>query len=121
METKALLAKILDIAAEFKALDVKVLEVSGHCDFTDYFVIMTGTSSVHIQSLAEEMIYRCKHAGHRPDDVEGLTQGEWVLLDFGDIVVHVFNRDKREFYNLEGLWTEAPRVAVSADASAAKA
>ena len=121
METNALLAKILDTAAEFKADDVKVLEISGLCDFTDYFVIMTGTSSVHIQSLAEELIYRCKHAGHRPDDVEGLTQGEWVLLDFGDIVVHVFNREKRNFYDLEGLWAEAPRVALPADVSPAKA
>ena len=110
MNTQELLSFIVSIAEDFKAADIKVLKVSEVCSFADYFVIMSGTSTVHIQSICEEISYKCKHAGRPPADVEGLGAGEWCLLDFGDIVVHVFLPKKRSFYDLEALWKDAEEV-----------
>ncbi|CAM2067692.1 ribosome silencing factor [Sulfidibacter corallicola] len=110
MHTEELLQFVISIAEEFKAVDLKTLHITEKCSFTDYFVIMTGTSTTHIQSIAEEITLRCKKAGHRPTDVEGMSKGEWTLIDFGDVVVHIFSAEKREFYNLEEIWKqiEAP-------------
>ena len=110
MNTDELRILLLNTAADFKALDTKVLKVDKVCDFADYFIIFTGTSATHIQSLCEELIFQCKHRGRRALSVEGLTAGEWCLLDFGDIVVHVFLAEKRSHYDLEGLWHEAEEV-----------
>ena len=110
METQQLLQLIIDTAEDFKAINLVVLKVSGICDFADYFVIMSGTSGRRVQSITEEMSYRCKHAGRQALDVEGLTGGEWCLLDFGDIVVHIFQPKKRVYYDLENLWQEAEIV-----------
>ncbi len=116
METEALLKTIIHIAEDFKAMDIRVLKVTDLCPFADYFVIMSGGSTVHVQSIAEEMALRCKHGGHPATSVEGLEKGEWCLLDFGDILVHVFHPQKRGIYDLESLW-ERPR-AEAADSSA---
>jgi ribosome-associated protein len=93
-----------------KAQDVVVLDVRGLCEATDYFVIATGTSDTHVRALAERVIEAMGKAGHRPRHVEGLTGGRWVLLDFVDIVVHVFHPTLRQFYQLERLWADAPAV-----------
>ena len=92
-----------------KAQDVIVLDVRGLCDATDYFVIASGTSDTHVRSLAERVIEEMGKAGQRPHHVEGLSGGRWVLLDFVDLVVHVFHPSLREFYQLEGLWSDAPQ------------
>jgi len=112
LNTEDLLKFILGIADKFNALDTKVLYLGKVCDFTDYFVIASGTSATHIQSLCEELIYQCKHAGRPAASIEGLAGAEWCLLDFGDIVVHVFQPEKRAHYNLEGLWRGAEEVPV---------
>jgi ribosome-associated protein len=93
-----------------KAQDVIVLDVRGLCEATDYFVIATGTSDTHVRALAERVIEAMAKAGHRPHHVEGLTSGRWVLLDFVDLVVHVFHPTLRQFYQLERLWADAPAV-----------
>ena len=110
LNSEAFLSFILETAGSFKAQDITVLKVSDVCDFADYFVLMSGTSTTHIQSLAEELVYKTKHAGHQPSSVEGMAKGEWCLLDYGDIVVHVFSPQKRSYYDLESLWKEAPVV-----------
>jgi ribosome-associated protein len=93
-----------------KAQDVVVLDLRGLCDATDFFVIASGTSDTHVRSLAERIIETMRQAGRRPHHVEGLTSGRWVLLDFVDLVVHVFHPTLREFYQLERLWADAPAV-----------
>jgi ribosome-associated protein len=108
MDTEKLLKLILDIAEEFKAEDIKVLQVTDHCDFADYFVFMCGRSTTQVKSIAEELHFRSKHAGNPPHGEEGMDGGEWCLLDYGSIVVHVFLPQKRAYYNLEELCQEAP-------------
>lgn len=116
MDTESLLHHIIDITEEFKAVDPKVLKVTDVCSFADYFVIVSGTSSRHIQSMSEEIILKCKHAGHPALSVEGVSSGEWCLLDFGAIIVHIFDPKKREFYNLEELWQEGEELRFGKDA-----
>lgn len=107
METKSLLDQVLEVADEFKGEDIKALEVTEMCSFTDFFVLVTGTSSLTIGAMAEAMIVKCKRQGRPPLHVEGLNHGEWVLLDFGDVIVHLFTQERREYFDLESLWSGA--------------
>ena len=107
METDSLLRHITDAAESFRAVDIKVLKVTDVCDFADYLVIMSGTSTTHVQSIAEEIHIKCKKGGRTALHREGLVGGEWVLLDFGEIITHVFHPEKRAYYNLEELWGAA--------------
>lgn len=97
---------------EKKALGIEIIDVVGKVDYADYLVIMTGTSSRHCVSIAQSVEEVLSKAGHPALSVEGLTQGEWVLLDFFDVVVHVFSDDARQLYDLSGLWLDASRVPV---------
>lgn len=97
-------------ALDRKAENLVILDVQGLASFTDYFVIMSGRSTRHVQGLAEAVddalaSKRLKSAG-----AEGLNEAHWVLLDYSDIVVHIFYSETREFYDLERLWHDAPRV-----------
>ena len=112
MNTGELLRFIMEICEEFKAIDIKVLKVDGVCDFADFFVIMSGTSTTQIQSLAEELHFKTKHAGRHSLGEEGIAAAEWCLLDFGDIVVHIFLPQKRAHYDLESLWEGAVDVPI---------
>ena len=100
------------VAQDTKAEDLVVLDVREQSVFTDYFVIMSGRSSRHVQGLADaiEQELRAKRVSSKHS--EGLREGLWVLLDFEDVVVHIFYHETRKFYDLEGLWHDAPRVAV---------
>ncbi len=93
-----------------KAQDIVVLDVRGLCEATDYFIIASGTSDTHVRALAERVIEGMAKAGQRAHHVEGLSGGRWVLLDFVDLVVHVFHPTLRQFYQLERLWADAPTV-----------
>ena len=110
MTTEALLQAIIEKSESFKAEQLVVRDVRGMCSYADFFVFMEGTSSTHIQSLSEAIMLMAKHQGHPAQSIEGLDAGEWCLLDFGDMIVHIFNPDKRQFFNLEKLWEEAPVV-----------
>jgi ribosome-associated protein len=118
LDTESLLHFIVGVADDFKAVDRVVLRVDGVCDYADYFVIMSGTSTRHVQSIADELVYKCKHAGVAAASIEGLEAGEWCLLDFGSVVVHVFLPQKRALYDLESLWHEAEPVAVDETSNA---
>lgn len=96
-----------------------MLDLRGLSDVTDYFLICHGTTDRHVLAITESIEERLRRElGLRPAHIEGLRQGEWVLLDFIDLVVHVFVAEKREFYRLERLWGDAPRFDCSADGPA---
>lgn len=97
-------------ALDTKAEDVVILDVRGMASFTDYFVIMSGRSTRHVQGLAEAIEGEMRSKRVKASKAEGLQDGMWVLLDFEDVVVHIFYHDQREFYDLEGLWHDAARI-----------
>jgi ribosome-associated protein len=93
-----------------KASDVVILEVRDLIVITDYFVVASGATERQVRTIAEEVERVLGEAGNRPIRREGVTEGRWALLDFGDVVVHVFTQEDREYYELERLWKDAPRV-----------
>lgn len=102
------------LCREMKAQDVTILDLSEVTDMTDCFVIASGTSDTHVRSIAEHVVQALRDEGSRVHHEEGLTQGRWALLDFVDIVVHVFHPTLRQFYQLERLWGDARVVALDA-------
>ncbi len=105
---KALL--LCQFALEKKAYDLVLLEVRDVTSIADYFIICSGRSDRQVQSIARGLDENLGNMGVSPLSIEGLTRGQWVLLDFSDVIVHVFYQLVREFYDLEGLWAHAPRV-----------
>ena len=97
-------------AEDNKAEDLVVLDVRGISSFTDYFIIMSGRSTRHVQGLAETLKKEMHSKRVNDKNCEGLRDGQWVLLDFNDVVIHIFYKEQRSFYDLEGLWHDAPRV-----------
>ena len=104
-------AKLVSAAAlDKKARDLIVLDVSEISSFADYFVIMSGRSTRHVQGLAEAVDSKIRSKRTKDTNSEGLREGLWVLLDYNDVVVHIFYNEVRKFYDLEGLWHDAPRM-----------
>jgi ribosome-associated protein len=99
-------------ADEKKAQNIVVLRLSAITEFTDYFVICTGNSSRQTQAIADEIVERLKMSGVRPLNTEGYKNAEWILIDFGSFVVHIFTEESRRFYDLERLWRDAERVEI---------
>ena len=95
---------VVDALADMKALDVKVLDVRGLADFADSMVIASGTSDRHVRSVAQNVVAKAKEAGFRPHGLEGEQDGDWVLIDLSEMIVHVMLPRVREFYGLEKLW-----------------
>jgi ribosome-associated protein len=89
---------------DMKGADIVVLDVAERTSVTDWMIVVTGTSQRHVKSLANEVIEKSKEAGVRPFGTEGETDGNWILVDLGDVVVHVMTRESRDFYALEKLW-----------------
>ena len=109
------------LALDMKADDVVVLDLKGVTDMTDYFVIASGTSDTHVRATAEHIAEQLKKEGAPANHVEGLPQGRWALMDFVDVIVHVFHPTLRQFYQLERLWSDAREIPVAATARAAVA
>jgi ribosome-associated protein len=101
-------------ALDKKALDPLALDLRGISSVAEYFVILTGTSDRHVQSVAENVMEAFKSIGVKTLGEEGLNEGKWVLLDYGEIVVHVFLEPVREYYDIERLWIDAPRLDLEA-------
>lgn len=99
-------------ALEKKAYDVVLLEVGELTSLADYFLVCTGRSDTQVQAIAQGIEDNLRRLGIRLLSIEGASRGQWVLMDFGDVVVHIFFEPVREFYDLERLWSQAPRVAL---------
>ena len=97
-------------ALEKKARDLVVLEVRELTSIADYFIICSGSSDRQVQSIAQGIAENLSEAGHSLLSMEGANRGHWVLMDFSDVIVHIFYEPVREFYDLDGLWGHAPRV-----------
>jgi ribosome silencing factor RsfS/YbeB/iojap len=100
----ALAQVVLAALEDMKAVNVKAMDVRDITDITDMMVVASGTSDRHVKSIADRVVQRCKEAGYRPYGIEGERDGEWVLLDLNDVVLHVMLPRVREFYALEKLW-----------------
>ena len=111
---KALLC--MKIIKERKAVDPILFEVGAMTDLSDYFIIAGGNSSRQVQAISQHVSRRMREEGFKPFGVEGEQEGHWVLMDFGDVVVHIFYQPVRDFYDLEGLWVEAPRIDINGQA-----
>lgn len=107
--------QIAQALADKGGVDVCVLDLGDDASFTDFFVIATGTSDRHLGTLADAAVETARAQGDRPLGVEGARTGRWVLVDLGDVVVHLFREEAREFYGLERLWgDEEPRAVEAA-------
>jgi ribosome-associated protein len=100
----SLQAVVIDALADMKALEVKVLDVRGLTDIADFMVIASGTSDRHVRAVAQRVVEKSREAGFRAHGVEGQQDGDWVLIDLNEIIVHVMLPRVREFYGLEKLW-----------------
>jgi ribosome-associated protein len=103
----------LNAAAEKKAIALTVLDLRGVATFTDFFVIATGANRRQMQAITDEVVEQLKKHGTPAARVEGYQTAEWILVDYGDFVVHVFDEKARRFYDLEWLWREAKRLDIS--------
>ena len=99
---------IIDALEDLKGQKIVALDVTQLTDVMDHLIIVNGTSNRHVKSLANNVIEELKTAGHRPIGIEGFEAGEWVLVDYGDTVVHVMLQATRDFYELEKLWSKVP-------------
>ena len=103
--------KVLVAAAEDKkAQDIVTLDLRGRTLIADFFVICTGQSRIHLRAIADGILEKMRDAGVKGARVEGYEQGTWILLDFGDVVAHIFAQQEREFYSLEELWSRMERL-----------
>ena len=109
IKTEAKANLIAQAACDKKAADIIILDMRRPSLFCDYFVIVSGTSSRHVRAISDNIEEKTRQKGIRTLHVEGYGEGSWVLLDYGDIVAHVFTQEVREFYDLERLWSDAPR------------
>jgi len=107
-KTKSLLC--LKAALEKKAIDPVLLELTGTTSFTDYFLLCSGKSDRQVQAIAKAIEETLKKNGIRPLGQEGMKEGRWILIDYEDVVIHIFLEPMRKFYDLEGLWIDAPRI-----------
>ena len=110
--TRQILDCGIDLLQSGKAEDIQILDLRNAAEFTDYFLICTGNSDVHVKAVADAVLEGMKAAGHRPWQVEGYDSRKWILIDFVDVIVHIFLSDTRSFYRLERLWGDVPTETV---------
>jgi ribosome-associated protein len=104
--------RIAEIIADTPAAETVVLDIQGLSSFADYFVICSGENERQLRAISEAITMRLGESGIRPQRVEGTPASGWVVLDYGDAIVHIFDVDQRDFYRLEALWAEAPTLLV---------
>jgi ribosome-associated protein len=104
MKDEELKNTVVDALEDIKGIDIRVMDVGHLTDVTDHLIIVSGASNRQVKALSDNVLMKCKERGERPLGVEGLDQGEWVLIDYGVAVVHLMLPDTREFYDLERLW-----------------
>jgi len=109
--------RVLGAALEKKALQPTILDLRNVASFTDFFVITTGNNRRQVQAICDEVVEQLKRNGNRAARVEGYQNAEWILIDYGDFIVHVFDEKARRFYDLERLWREAKRFDILPESS----
>lgn len=120
MDTLDLAKQIAVEALDTKAKDLKLLDLRDLVSYTDYFILATGTSDRHVKSIADRIHLKLKKAlGRLPISYEGFQSGQWVLLDYGDVVLHVFLEDQRKYYGLDAMWADAPEISLDGKPKAA--
>ena len=112
-ESKTLALLVAKAALDKKAVNIEIVDVVGRVDYTDFLVLMSGRSDRHVLAVADGIEEELSKIARRPTAVEGRPQGHWVVLDFGEVVAHVFQEEARSFYDLDTLWQDARRVPVS--------
>ena len=117
----AVVNEIINACSDAKGKDILVLDLRKVSDMTQYFVLVSGRSDRQVQGIANKALAALAQHGCRPDSIEGLEEGHWVLCDLGDVVLHVFYEGTRQHYDLEGLWFRADRLPVEMPESAAGA
>ena len=120
-EAKSIALAAAQAALDKKASEVEILDVTGKVDYADFLVLMTGQSDRHVAAIADAVEEQVEKLGFRAISVEGLPRGQWVLVDFVDVVVHVFQEDARSLYDLDGLWMDARRVRANDPAAPGRA
>jgi ribosome-associated protein len=111
-EARAIATRIASAGLAKKAENVQIIDVTGKVDYADFLVLMSGTSDRHVSAIAQNVESELALQGTRSLALEGLPLARWVLIDFVDVVVHVFQAEWRELYDLDGLWMDAARVAL---------
>ena len=109
MDSKQLAEKIKDVLDNRKGKEIVVIDRSGKPVMTDYFIIASGTTTTHVKVLADEVIFKLREEGRDCSHIEGYDSARWILLDYLDVVVHLFLEEDREYYNLERLWRDGAR------------
>ena len=109
-EAKQLVLYLAELLDEKHAQDIVLLEVERLVGYTSWFIVASGKSERQIKAMGDHLARQGRNDGLRPMSIEGLREGKWGLLDFGDVVVHLFNGEERYLYDLEALWSEAPRL-----------
>ena len=102
--------EIIKLAEDVKAEDILVLDLRKICTFCDYFIICTGTSSTHIKAIADQINSKLKDFGFRPHSRQGYQESRWIVLDYANVLVHIFDQETRDFYALENLWSKGKKV-----------
>lgn len=106
MNSKELTERIVEILEGKKAKDIDIINIENISILADYFIVCNGTSTTHIKTLADELEIKMEEQGYRCLHKEGYDSARWILLDYGQVVVHIFNEEDRKFYNLERLWSD---------------
>ncbi len=114
MNTKDKVTLITKTLSDKQAEKIEVIEIGDLTILTDYFVIASASNTTHVRALADEVEYIAKQAGVYPNRIEGYQTANWIVLDYGDIIVHLFYRETREFYNLDKLWSDGKKIDVVA-------
>ncbi len=113
VKDKAILC--VEEALRFKAIEVVLLDVSNFSSFADYFIICSGKSSRQVQGIADNLEASLGENGLKPLGIEGRSEGHWILMDYGEIIIHIFYEPNRSFYDLESLWSEAKKIRLESE------
>lgn len=113
MTQEELIASAVKILDSKKAEDIRVIKIGDLTILADYFIIADGTSSTQTKALADELEFRLKEMGREPKQVQGNNGSNWIILDYSDVVIHIFYKETRDFYNLERLWSDGEDIDIS--------
>lgn len=109
-QAKEMVHIVYEALDEKKGTDIRIIDISGISVLADYFIITNGNSDSQVKALVDNVEEKMHKAGYAQKQREGVTSGNWVLLDYGDVIVHVFDKENREFYNLERIWSDGKKI-----------